>query len=340
MTTLKLSVLDQSPIRSGGTAAQALAETVALAQHTESLGYHRFWVAEHHGSESFAGCAPELLLARIGAATKSIRLGSGGVMLTHYSPYKVAENFLLLQTLFPDRVDLGVGRAPGSDSVTAQALAYGSPIGVDYFRNKLMDMMAFVQGTEPETKVFSRAHASPSVAIPPQFWLLGSSEQSAIYAGELGMRYSVAHFLNPAHSHELAASYRACFKPGNGLAKPHVNVGVFVLCAETQEEADALALTRDVWRLGLEKGMPGPIPSVNEAYAYPFTAHERALIEQRRKHAICGTPKVVAEQLRGLASKHQADELVIISNCYDFDVRKNSYKLLAKEFALQGETPA
>lgn len=340
MSMLKLSVLDQSPIRSGGTAAQALAETIALAQHTEALGYHRFWVAEHHGSESFAGCAPEVLLASIGAATKQIRLGSGGVMLTHYSPYKVAENFLLLQTLYPERMDLGVGRAPGSDSITAQALAYGSPIGVDYFRNKLLDMMAFVQGTPPETDAFARAHASPSVSVAPQFWLLGSSEQSAIYAAELGMRYSVAHFLNPSHSHNLAQIYRDNFKASAELEKPHVNVGVFVLCAETEEEADALALTRDVWRLGLEKGTPGPIPSVNEAYAYPFTAQERALIEQRRKHAICGTPAVVAEKLRVLATKHQADELVIISNCYDFEVRKKSYKLLAKEFALQAAVQA
>lgn len=335
MSLLKLSVLDQSPIRSGGTAEQALAETVALAQHAEALGYYRFWVAEHHGSDSFAGCAPEILLARIGAATNHIRLGSGGVMLTHYSPYKVAENFLLLQTLFPDRLDLGVGRAPGSDSITAQALAYGSPIGVDYFRNKLLDMMAFVQGTEPETKVFKRAHATPSVTLSPQFWLLGSSEQSAIYAAELGMRYSVAHFLNPSHSHHLAQVYRDNFKESAAIAKPHVNVGVFVLCAETDEEAEALALTRDVWRLGLEKGAPGPIPSVNEAYAYPFSTQERALIAQRRKHAICGTPKVVAEQLRALAAKHHTDELVIISNCHDFEVRKNSYRLLAKEFGLQ-----
>jgi luciferase family oxidoreductase group 1 len=320
--------------RVSGAAAQALTETVALAQHAEALGYHRFWVAEHHGSDSFAGCAPEILLARIGAATNHIRLGSGGVMLTHYSPYKVAENFLLLQTLFPDRVDLGVGRAPGSDSITAQALAYGSPIGVDYFRNKLLDMMAFVQGTEPETKAFVRAHATPAITNPLQFWLLGSSEQSAIYAAQLGMRYSVAHFLNPTSSHQLAQIYRDNFKESSAIAKPHVNVGVFVLCAETEEEAEALALTRDVWRLGLEKGAPGPIPSVNEAYAYPFTAQERALIAQRRRHSICGTPSLVAEQLRALAAKHHADELVIISNCHDFDVRKNSYRLLAREFAL------
>lgn len=331
-----LSALDQSPIRSGGTAAQALAETVALAQHTEALGYHRYWVAEHHGSESFAGCAPELLLAQIGAQTKRIRLGSGGVMLTHYSPYKVAENFLLLQTLYPDRVDLGVGRAPGSDSVTAQALAYGSPIGVEYFRNKLMDMMAFVGGKRPETSVFARAHASPQVAVPPQFWLLGSSEQSALYAGELGMRYSVAHFLNPQQSYRLAQIYRDNFKPTEALPAPHVNVGVFVLCADNDEEAEALALTRDIWRLGLEKGNPGPIPSIEEARDYPLSAHERALITQRRQHAICGTGPRVGEQLREIARKHQADELVVISNCHDFAQRKNSYALLAKEFDLQG----
>lgn len=336
----KLSVLDQSPIRSGGTAAQALAETVALAQYTEALGFHRFWVAEHHGSESFAGCAPEVLLAHIGAQTSRIRIGSGGVMLSHYSPYKVAENFLLLQTLYPGRVDLGVGRAPGSDSVTAQALAYGSPIGVEYFRNKLQDMMAFVQGGSPATAAFERAHASPAVSVPPQFWLLGSSPQSAVYAGELGMRYSVAHFLNPQDSHLLAQQYREGFTASALQDKAQVNVGVFVLCAETEEEAEALALTRDIWRLGLEKGVPGPIPSVNEAHAYPLTAQERALIAQRRRHAICGTPAQVGEQLRAVAAKHQADELVIISNCHDFAVRKSSYRLLAREFDLQGSAPS
>lgn len=335
MSALKLSVLDQSPIRSGGSATQALAETVALAQHTEALGFYRFWVAEHHGSESFAGCAPELLLAQIGAKTESIRLGSGGVMLTHYSPYKVAENFLLLQTLYPNRVDLGVGRAPGSDSVTAQALAYGSPIGVEYFRNKLLDMMAFVRGERPETSVFTRAHASPQVDIPPQFWLLGSSEQSALYAAELGMRYSVAHFLNPQHSDHLARVYRENFQPTETLPAPHVNVGVFVLCADNEEEAEALALTRDIWRLGLEKGNPGPIPSIAEAREYPLSAQERALIAQRRQHAICGTASKVGAQLREIAQRHHADELVVISNCHDFSQRKNSYALLAKEFDLQ-----
>ncbi|MCB1665287.1 MAG: LLM class flavin-dependent oxidoreductase [Pseudomonadales bacterium] len=335
MTGLTLSVLDQSPIRSGGSAAQALSETVALAGYTEALGYHRYWVAEHHGSDSFAGCAPEVLLARIGASTRHIRVGSGGVMLTHYSPFKVAENFLLLQTLYPDRVDLGVGRAPGSDGLTAQALAYGSPIGVEYFRSKLADLMAFARGRAPLTQAFGRVRATPRAAVPPEFWLLGSSEQSAIWAGELGMRYSVAHFLNPRHSHDLAQLYREHFVPSELLAEPQINVGVFVLCAPTTGEAEDLALTRDIWRLGLERGEPGPIPSVDEAKAYPLTEPERELIQQRRRHAICGTPTQVGETLRALAARHGTQELVVISNCHDFAVRRRSYALLAQEFGLQ-----
>lgn len=333
---MRLSVLDQSPIRSGGTAAEALQETIQLAQHAERLGYSRYWVAEHHGSKSFAGCSPEVLLAQIGAKTSKIHIGSGGVMLCHYSPYKVAENFLLLQALFPDRVDLGVGRAPGSDGLTAQALAYGSPIGVEYFRNKLLDLHAFLHGNRPETASFSRVKATPAASNPPEMWLLGSSEQSAIYAAELGLRYSVAHFLNPAHSHELAALYRDRFVPSKTLDKPVVNVGVFVLCAETQEQAEDLALTRDVWRLGLERGSPGPIPSVQEAKDYPLSAAEAELLRSRRRHALCGTPQVMAERMRQLAALHEADELVVISNCHDFVVRKQSYTLLAQAFGLNG----
>lgn len=331
---MKLSVLDQSPIRSGGTAAQALSETVELARHTELLGYERFWVAEHHGSSSFAGCAPELLLARIGAETSRIRIGSGGVMLTHYSPYKVAENFLLLQTFYPDRVDLGLGRAPGSDGITAQALAYGSPIGVDYFRTKLMDLTAFLKGAPPETASFSRVKATPRVTSIPELWLLGSSEQSALYAAELGMRYSVAHFLNPVESVQLVNLYREHFQPSAETPEPCVNIGVFVLCAETEEAAQDLGLTRDIWRLGLERGEPGPIPSVAEARAYPLTVGETELVQRRRQHAICGTPEQVRDILSALASKHAADELVVISNCHDFAARKRSYALLAQTFGL------
>ncbi|MES3008319.1 MAG: LLM class flavin-dependent oxidoreductase [Pseudomonadota bacterium] len=334
MPSVRLSVLDQSPIRSGGTAAQALAESIELASHVEKLGYSRFWVAEHHGSASFAGCSPEILLARIAAATQNIRIGSGGVMLMHYSPYKVAENFLLLETLYPGRLDLGVGRAPGSDGLTAQALAYGSPIGVDYFLNKLQDLRAFVRGECPATASFAQVRATPRVAQLPEFWLLGSSAQSALYAAELGLRYSVAHFLNPRESHELASLYRRHFQPSPECLQPCVNVGVFVLCAPSDEEAAELALTRDVWRLGLERGEPGPIPSVDEAKAYVFDAEERALVQQRRRHAICGTPLQIREKLLALAEQHEADELVVISNCHDFAVRKQSYTLLAQAFDL------
>ncbi len=334
MATIRLSALDQSPIRSGGTAAQALAESIELARHVETLGYERFWVAEHHGSASFAGCSPEVLLARIAAETQHIRVGSGGVMLMHYSPYKVAENFLLLQTLYPGRLDLGVGRAPGSDGITAQALAYGSPIGIEYFRNKLLDLRAFLRGDRPETSSFSRVKATPRVAELPQFWLLGSSEQSALYAAELGMCYSVAHFLNPSESHELVKLYRDNFQPSADTPEPCINVGVFVLCAPTSQEAEDLALTRDIWRLGLERGEPGPIPSIAEARAYELSEGERELIQHRRQHAICGTPDHVRDRLLALAQRHATDELVIISNCHEFGVRKRSYALLAEAFGL------
>ncbi len=334
MAPVRLSVLDQSPIRSGGTAAQALIESIELARYVEQLGYSRFWVAEHHGSASFAGCSPEVLLARIAADTQRIRVGSGGVMLMHYSPYKVAENFLLLQTLYPGRLDLGVGRAPGSDGLTAQALAYGSPIGVDYFLNKLQDLLAFVRGECPATVSFSRVRATPRVTDLPELWLLGSSEQSALYAAQLGLRYSVAHFLNPQESHKLAALYRKHFQPSPECSEPFVNVGVFVLCAPTEAEAENLALTRDVWRLGLERGEPGPIPSVEEARAYNFDQQERALVSQRRRHALCGTPDRLCERLQVLAQQHAADELVIISNCHEFASRKLSYALLAQAFEL------
>ncbi len=334
MASLTLSVLDQSPIRSGGSASEALDETLRLAQYTESLGYTRFWVAEHHGSASFAGCSPEVLLARIGAHTRRIRLGSGGVMLSHYSPYKVAENFLLLQALYPHRIDIGLGRAPGSDSPTAAALAYGSPIGVEYFRSKLMDLMAFVLGEPAATSAFRRVKASPRTDAVPEFWLLGSSEQSALYAAELGMRYSIAHFLNPKESHTLAEIYRAHFRPSATLAAPQVNVAVFVLCAPTEEEAQALGLTRDIWRLGLERGEPGPLPSIEEARATVLTEDEKQLIARRRQHALCGTPAKVGTQLRDLARRHDTQELVILSNCHDFSQRLQSYALLAQEFGL------
>ncbi|MFN3237689.1 MAG: LLM class flavin-dependent oxidoreductase [Pseudomonadales bacterium] len=329
---LRLGVLDQSPIRSGGTAKEALEDSVRLARLTESLGYERYWVAEHHGSNSFAGSSPELLISRIAAETSRMRVGSGGVMLPHYSPYKVAENFRLLETMYPGRIDLGIGRAPGSDMVTAQALAYGSPVGIEYFANKVIDLQALIKGEAPTTKGLESVVATPRADTVPEMWLLGSSEQSAMYAAHFGLPYSFAHFIAPDQSQACVARYQELCQQAQIPAR--ANLGVFVICAETQAKAQQLALCRDLWRLRFEKGDPGPCPSIAEAEAFEFTEAERARLDQRNKHTIAGTPDEVRARLENLAADHGVDELVVVTICHDFADRARSYELLAEVMQL------
>jgi luciferase family oxidoreductase group 1 len=329
---LDLGVLDQSPIRSGGTAADALNESVKLAQLSESLGYSRVWLAEHHGSNSFAGCSPEILISRIAAETKTIRVGSGGIMLPHYSPYKVAENFKLLETMYPNRIDLGIGRAPGSDQVTAQALAYGSQIGIEYFANKVADLKAFLAGEPALTKGLERVQATPRTSTMPEMWMLGSSPQSAIYAAHFGMAYSFAHFIAPDQSKACIDQYvRNCTEAN---VTPRPNLGVFALCADTQARADQLAACRDLWRLRFEKGDPGPCPSIEEAMNYAYTDSEKARITAKSKNLIAGTPDKVKHQLEALAADHGVKELVIVTICHDYEDRARSYELIANAFEL------
>ncbi len=329
---LKLSVLDQSPIASGSTAAEALQQSVELAQHCEALGYHRYWVAEHHGSKSFAGCSPEILVGRIAAATSHIRVGSGGVMLMHYSPLKVAENFSLLQTLFPDRIDLGIGRAPGSDGITAAALAYGSQVGIDYFPAKVADLMAFLNGEETYTEALRQVHVTPRPKTPPELWMLGSSEQSALFAAHFGLPFSFAHFISPAIAAQVLNAYRDRYKPSAAFPEAQADLSVFVLTAESTSEAEDLALSRDLWRLRVERGEFGPIPSIEEARNYPYSAVEQSLIDERREHQILGTPAEVKRQLLELAMRCSVEELTIVSITHDFNKRKEVYRLLANAF--------
>ncbi|MEQ8483636.1 MAG: LLM class flavin-dependent oxidoreductase [Pseudomonadales bacterium] len=332
MANLPLSVLDQSPIPSGATAAQALADSTRLAQITEALGYRRYWVAEHHGSESFAGCAPEILIAHIAAATQRIRVGSGGVMLMHYSPYKVAETFKLLQTLHPGRIDLAIGRAPGSDGLTAAALAYGNQLGVEYFPAKVADLRAFLHGQPPMTEALTRVKATPRVERPPDLWMLGSSEEGGRIAAHFGLPFAYAHFINPDHVERACQVYRDNFRPTPEQPAPHVMLGVFVLCADTDAEAEDLAACRDLWRLRVERGEFGPFPSVAEATAHPYSDAERARIAERRKHQILGTRHPVAKQLRALAETVGADELSVVSITHEFERRVRCYELLAEAF--------
>jgi luciferase family oxidoreductase group 1 len=328
---MKLSVLDQSPIRSGGNAATALCESIELAQITERLGYHRYWVAEHHGSASFAGSSPEVLVSAIAARTQRIRVGSGGVMLMHYSPLKVAENFRVLETLYPGRIDLGVGRAPGSDGITAAALAYGSKIGLEYFPAKLADLMAFVSGRPPFTEALDRVRATPTSDTSPELWMLASSEDGARLAAHFGLPLSFAHFISPHLAVASCEIYRAGFRPSEACPAPRVSLGVFVLCADTDAEAQVLARCRDLWRLRVERGEFGPFPSVGEATAYTMTSADRERIASRREHQILGTRDPVREQLAALAASCSAEELVVVSITHEFAQRVRCYELLMED---------
>jgi len=325
---MKFSVLDQSPMRSGGTAADALRETIELAQITERLGYHRFWVAEHHGSASFAGSSPEVLISAIAAHTSRIRVGSGGVMLMHYSPLKVAENFRLLETLYPGRIDLGVGRAPGSDGITALALAYGSKIGIEYFPAKLADLKAFISGTPPYTEALERVRVTPEPATMPEIWMLASSEDGARLAAHFGLPMSFAHFIAPESAESSCQIYRDNFRPTDTCPAPRVSLGVFVLCADSDAEAQLLARCRDLWRARVERGEFGPFPSPAEALAHHMTPPEREKIASRRAHQILGTKEPVRAQLAALAVSCGAEELVVVSITHEFRQRVRCYELL------------
>lgn len=330
-----LSVLDQSPIRDGGTPAQAIAETIELAKATERLGYHRYWLAEHHSSQGLAGTAPEVLIARIAAETKTMRVGSGGVMLSHYSSLKVAEAFRVLEALYPGRIDLGIGRAPGSDQRTAMALAHGpGALGIEHFPQQIADLIMYVRGTPTAGHPFAGIRAMPSGETNPDLWLLGSSDQSAAYAAHFGCAFSFAHFINDRGGPEVMAAYRQLFQPSSWLAAPVGSIGVFVLCAETEAEAQRLAASRDLWRLRLDQGIIAPVPSVEEALSYPYSEPERRRIEFNRRRQVIGTPEQVKARLLELGELYGVDELVVVSICYDFKARVRSYELLADAFGL------
>jgi luciferase family oxidoreductase group 1 len=336
---LQLSVLDQSPVREGGTASDALQETIALAVATEALGYRRFWVAEHHNLGNFAGTSPEILIGQIAARTRSIRVGSGGVMLTHYSSLKVAENFRLLQALYPGRIDLGIGRAPGSDSLTAAALAYpGTARDVRHFPQQVADVMAYLSDSVDHSHPFSGVHAGPGQpAGTPDVWLLGSYVESAHLAAKMGLPFSYAHFFgNGAENGPLIVeSYRRHFQPSTSLAEPLVNVGVHVLCAETEEEALQLATSRNLMKLRSALGVRSGVPSVEEALAYPYRPEESAYLDQVKQAYVDGNPQQVKVKLEELAERYQTTDLTIVTICHGFAERVRSYELLAEACELK-----
>lgn len=326
-----LSVLDQSPIRQGGSAHQALQETLELAQFTEALGYHRFWVSEHHSTDALAGSSPEVLLAAIGQATSTIRIGSGGIMLPHYSPFKVAELASTLASLFPDRVDLGLGRAPGTDMISARALSIDGEPRFEQFPQQVTDLQSML--FDPQFK----PQVNPKPPSPATVWMLGSSPDSAILAGQQGLPYNFALFINPHMDTRILDYYRQQFAATERQEKPYTSLTVNVVCADTEEQAKRLALSRQISFLRFATGTgDSRICTPEEAEAVQLSSDERAFIDQRSAHAAVGTPEQVRDKLFQLAEDFNADEIMTVTITYDFEARKRSYQLLAEAFALTG----
>jgi luciferase family oxidoreductase group 1 len=332
---VRLSVLDQSPVRSGGTSADAVRETLELAELADRLGYHRYWVAEHHSTPGLAGSCPEILIGAIAGRTSGLRVGSGGVMVTHYSPLKVAEQFRMLETLYPGRIDLGIGRAPGSDGRTALALrAGGEAFPLDRFPEAVAELRAWLEGGLPAGHPFASVKAMPTGPGQPELWLLGSSDASAAYAAHLGTAFSFAHFISDAGGPAITRAYAAAFRPSLRLARPEASAAVFVLCADSAREADRLARSRDLFVVRLRTGRPGPYPSVEEAEAYRYAPHEAAIVEDARRRTVSGDPDQVRTRLVELAGSYGIDELVVVTITHDPGARRRSYELLARAFGL------
>ncbi len=328
-----LSVLDQSPVIAGHTAADAIAATIELAQLADDLGYTRYWCAEHHGLLGVCNPSPEVLLARLGSVTRRIRIGSGGVMLPYYSPFKVAEQFLMLEALFPERVDLGVGRAPGGDMRTAQAVAAGAYNRGDQFTQQVSDLVGLMDGTLPTDHLMHGVVLQPQIATRPQLWVLGSSDFGGALAAQLGLRFSFAHFINAHFGHLVADAYRKQFTAGHE-AKPYLAAAVFVICADTEAEAAALEKAVDLRRLQMAYGLNAPVPSIEQGLAQEYGEREQLVIDREKPRSIIGTPETVTERLVALQERFQADELIVLSVAGSYAARLRSYELLAAAFEL------
>jgi luciferase family oxidoreductase group 1 len=331
---IRLSVLDQSPVAEGTTGAQALHNTIDLAQLTESLGFGRYWVAEHHGTGMLAGPSPEVLIAGIAAATSTIRVGSGGVMLPHYSPLKVAETFSVLSGLYGDRIDLGIGRAPGTDPQTSFALQRDRRYqAIDDFPEQLSELIAYLHNSFPADHPLARLAATlPGLPFAPRLWLLGSSPQSAIWAGELGLPYSFADFINPVGA-EIAALYRERFVPSDELAAPELAIAVSTICADTDEEAERLASSARMAFVQLRRGRPGAIPSVEDALTFltQIVPSELAMYPRR---LVVGAPERVRAGLEAAAEEYGAGEVAVVTIVHEHAARRRSYELIASAFGL------
>ena len=325
-----LSVLDLAPVGTGSSPSQALKNSVELARLAERLGYVRYWFAEHHGMPGIASSAPEILIEHIASKTERIRVGSGGIMLPNHVPLRIAEAFHTLQALHPGRIDLGIGRAPGADPTVARAMR---PFDAEQFPQQLAEVIALSRGDMPDDHPFRKVRVVPGGVTLPPIWLLGSSGASARFAGSLGVGYAFARHFSPAPPEPAMLAYREAFRPSTQFPTPHAILGVSVIAADTDERADFLASSTDLSWVRFQRGEFEVIPSPEEATAYPYAAHERAIAQMNRARHFIGTPDRVVKQIRELVASTQADEVMVTSMIHSHAERLHTYELLASAFS-------
>jgi len=328
-----LSVLDLAPVAAGSTSAQALRNSLDLAMQVERLGYRRYWVAEHHNMPGIASSAPAVLIGHIASVTTTLRVGSGGVMLPNHAPLVVAEQFGMLEAFHPGRIDLGIGRAPGTDQLTAAALRGTPYISADTFPRDLGQLLAYFEEGQTEDPLSQRITAVPAKGNVPAFWLLGSSDYGAQVAGYLGLPFAFAHHFSPDNTLPALDAYRASFRPSSTLEAPYAMVAVAVVCADSDDRAATLALPSALSFLRLRSGRPGLLPTPEDAAQYPYNPTERAFIEQRQQHQVIGSPSTVLRGLSSLLEQTQADELMLTTVVHDHADRLRSYELVARQVA-------
>ncbi|HEV2990562.1 MAG TPA: LLM class flavin-dependent oxidoreductase [Candidatus Angelobacter sp.] len=336
--SLTLSVVDQSPVSAGSTPADALHNTIDLAKLTEQLGYTRYWIAEHHAMQALASPTPEILIARVAAETSSIRVGSGGVLLPHYSPLKVAETFRMLHALYPGRIDLGVGRAPGGSPLETYALRRERTerAPADDFPAQLTELLNFLHGGFADDHPFRRITVSPQMPGSPEVWLLGSSLWSAAAAAYFGLPYAFAHFIDPQPTRAALEQYRFQFKPSRYLSAPRAIVALGVVCADTNEETQRLLMSARLFRRRTRQGLRGPIPTIEEAIQeLGPPANRPSSDDSEWPRYFAGAPEQVRDQLTQMATALHLEELMVVTIVHDHQARRRSYELLAQALSLQ-----
>jgi luciferase family oxidoreductase group 1 len=325
-----LSVLDLTPVPTGAGSADAVANTVDLARHADALGYRRIWLAEHHNTPGMACPAPEVMIGHVASATRSVRVGSGGVMLPNHSPLRIAETYRLLEALHPGRIDLGIGRAPGTDGVTAHALRRGQA-GED-FPGQLAQLFAFARGGWPDDHPYAAVTAQPADVPLPPVWILGSSEYGAQVAAALGLGFAFARHLNPRGAEPVMGMYRAAFRPSEACPEPYAILTVSAVCAGDRDEAEWLASSLALGVVRMRQGRPGMLPSPEEAAAHAYTPDEADQVRRYMRAQVLGDPAAVREQLDTLVDATGADEVMVMTSVHDHATRLRSYRLIAEVY--------